>query len=52
MLLCLATKRRHKAIVKLLVNISKVDVDSQNNINPTPLSLAAKGGHEAVIRLL
>jgi ankyrin repeat protein len=39
--------------LKLLVDTGKVDVESKDSINgQTPLSWAAVGGHEAVIKLL
>ena len=39
-------------MVKLLIETGKVDVDSKDNHNQTPLSWAAKRGHEAVVKLL
>ncbi|KAH8728934.1 ankyrin repeat-containing domain protein [Phaeosphaeriaceae sp. PMI808] len=47
-----ATIRGHEAVVKLLVDTSKVDVDSKDNDGRTPLSLAAESGYEAVVKLL
>jgi ankyrin repeat protein len=39
-------------VVKLLVQAGKVDVNSKDNDGRTPLSLAAREGHEAVVKLL
>jgi ankyrin repeat protein len=42
-----------KAVVKLLIETGKVDVDSKDNYHGrTPLSWAAENGHEAVVKLL
>jgi hypothetical protein len=43
---------RHEAVVKLLVDTGKVDVDSRDNYGQTPLSLADERGREAVVKLL
>ncbi|KAH8712240.1 hypothetical protein GQ44DRAFT_598742, partial [Phaeosphaeriaceae sp. PMI808] len=40
------------AIVKLVLDTGKVDVDAKDNNGWTPLSRAAEGGHEAVVKLL
>ncbi len=43
----------HEAVVKLLLETDKVDVDSKDSeYGRTPLSWAAKNGHEAVVKLL
>jgi ankyrin repeat protein len=38
--------------VKLLLHTGNVDADSKNNDGQTPLSWAARNGHEAIIKLL
>jgi ankyrin repeat domain-containing protein 50 len=40
------------AVVKLLLETGKVDVDSKDADGQTPLSWAAEEGHEAVVKLL
>ena len=48
-----AAERGHEAVVKLLLETDKVDVDSKDNYDGrTPLSWAAERGHEAVVKLL
>ena len=47
-----AAKYGHEAIVKLLLEIEKIDVNSQNIRCETPLFRAARYGHEAVVRFL
>jgi Ankyrin repeats (3 copies)/Ankyrin repeats (many copies) len=48
-----AARGGHEAVVKLLVETGKVDVDSKVKYHGrTPLSLAAEKGHEAVVKLL
>jgi ankyrin repeat domain-containing protein 50 len=43
----------HEAVVKLLLDTGKVDVNSkEKDYSQTPLSLAAENGHEAVVKLL
>jgi hypothetical protein len=42
----------HEAVVKLLLDTSKVNVNLGNMTSRTPLSWAAGNGHEAVVRLL
>jgi ankyrin repeat protein len=42
----------NEAVVKLLLDTGKVDVDSMDTYGQTPLSRAAKSGHEAVVKLL
>jgi ankyrin repeat protein len=39
-------------VVQLLLEGADVDVNSRRMTNLTPLSLAAKNGHEAVVKLL
>lgn len=40
------------AVVKLLLDMGKVDVDSKDYSGRTPLSWATEDGHEAVMKLL
>jgi ankyrin repeat protein len=48
-----AAERGHEAVVRLLVDTGKADIDSKNSEHgQTPLSWAALRGHEAVVRLL
>ena len=49
-----AAENGHEAVVKLLLDTGKVDINGKNNSFgiPTPLSCAAKNGHEAVVKLL
>ncbi|KAI9766762.1 MAG: hypothetical protein M1839_004766 [Geoglossum umbratile] len=42
----------HEAVVKLLLETGKVDVDSKDKGGRTPLSWAARNGHQAVVKLL
>ena len=43
----------HESVVELLLATGKVDVDSKDSsYGQTPLSWAAEGGHEAVVKLL
>jgi hypothetical protein len=42
----------HEAVVKMLLAIGKVEVDSKDNNGRTPLLWATQNGHEAVVRLL
>ena len=51
-LLSWAAQRGHEAIVKLLLETGKVDVNSRGTLGQTPLSWAAERGHEAVVKLL
>ncbi|KAL6228936.1 hypothetical protein BDW75DRAFT_235566 [Aspergillus navahoensis] len=51
--LSLAAENGHKAVVKLLLDSGKVDVDCKDSeYGRTPLSLAAENGHGAVVKLL
>jgi ankyrin repeat protein len=48
-----AAARGHEAVVKLLLETGKVEVDSKDTkYGQTPLSRAAENGHEAVVKLL
>jgi hypothetical protein len=48
-----AAERGHEAVVRLLLDTGKADIDSKDkDYGRTPLSWAAEGGHEAVVRLL
>ncbi|KAK4160059.1 ankyrin repeat domain-containing protein 17 [Cladorrhinum sp. PSN259] len=49
-----AASNGHEAVVKLLLDTSKVDVDVdvKGQYGQTPLSRAAENGHEAVVKLL
>ncbi|KAI0455693.1 hypothetical protein F5B21DRAFT_178737 [Xylaria acuta] len=48
-----AAQNGHEAVVQLLLNTGKVDVDSKDNeYGQTPLSWAAENGHKAVVQLL
>ena len=43
----------HEAIIRLLVNIGKVNINSKDTkYSLTPLSWATREGHKAVVRLL
>ena len=42
----------HEAVVKMLLDTEKADVNSKDNYGWTPLSWAAKNGHEAVVKML
>jgi ankyrin repeat protein len=42
----------NEAVVKLLLEAGKADVDSKNTDGRTALSRAAENGHEAVVKLL
>jgi len=47
-----AAQNGREAIVKLLLETGKVDVDSKDSSSRTPLSWAAQNGHEAIVKLL
>ncbi|XTI93556.1 hypothetical protein V2W45_1432693 [Cenococcum geophilum] len=51
-LLSYAAERGHEAVVKLLLDTKKVDIDSKDKDGLTPLSWAANDGHESVVKLL
>ena len=44
-----AAERGHEAVVKLLLETGKVDVESKDKYGQTPLSWAAVRGHDAVV---
>ena len=47
-----AARFGHEEVVKLLLEMGKIDVDSRDSSGRTPLSWAAENGHDAVIKLL
>ncbi|KAK2933703.1 Ankyrin repeat [Fusarium oxysporum f. sp. vasinfectum] len=47
-----AAERGQEARVKLLLNSSGVDVDSEDEFGRTPLCLAVEKGHNAIVRML
>lgn len=47
-----AVNSGHEAVVKLLLDTGKVDVNLQGSKGWTPLSLAASNGNEGVVKLL
>lgn len=47
-----AAKSGHEAVVRLLLAIDGVNVNSEDSYGQTPLYLAAQNGREAVVRLL
>ena len=52
-LLIYAAENGHEAMVKQLLNIGHVDIDSKDTKSGrTPLAWAAANGHEAVVQLL
>lgn len=42
----------HEAVVNLLLETGRANVEAKDNFGDTPLSLAARNGHEAVVQLL
>ena len=50
--LYIAAKVNHLGIVKLLVEKYKVDVNEQRVRNTTPVQVASKGGHVAIVKYL
>ena len=50
--LWLASKNGHDAVVKLLLETGKANVDLKDTHGWTPLLLASENGHEAVVKLL
>jgi ankyrin repeat protein len=47
-----AAENGYEAVVKLLLETGKVDVNLKDSSRRTPLSWAAENGHEAVVKLL
>jgi ankyrin repeat protein len=48
-----AAQNEHNAVVKMLLNFEKVDIDSKDSTySRTPLSWAAQNGHDAAVKLL
>jgi ankyrin repeat protein len=47
-----ASQSGNEAVVKLLLDTGKVDIDSEDGDYRTPLSWAAQSGHEAIVKLL
>ncbi|OBS15283.1 hypothetical protein FPOA_13874 [Fusarium poae] len=47
-----AARNGSEAMVKMLLDTGKVDVDAKDKNGQTPLSLAAENGHEAVVKML
>ncbi|KAK4248955.1 hypothetical protein C7999DRAFT_39939 [Corynascus novoguineensis] len=47
-----AARNGHEAVVKMLLDTGKVNVDSKDIYGQTPLSCAAKNRHEAVVKML
>jgi ankyrin repeat protein len=52
MLVAAENENGHEAIVKLLLDIGKAEVDSKDQYGQMPLSRAAENGHDAVVKLL
>jgi ankyrin repeat protein len=48
----MAAKNGHEAVVKLLLETGKVDIDSKDCYGQTPLWIAAENGHKAIVKLL
>ena len=51
-LLSWAAQGGHEAIVRLLLETGKIDIDSKDKLGQTPLWWAVQEGHEAVVKLL
>jgi ankyrin repeat protein len=47
-----AARNGHEAVVRLLLENGKVNVESKDGYGQTLLSVAAENGHEAVVQLL
>lgn len=47
-----AAQNGHGAVVKLLVNMKGIDVNSMSRDGYSPLAWAAQNGHEKVVQLL
>jgi hypothetical protein len=47
-----AARNGSEAMVKMLLDTGKVDVDAKDKNGQTPLSLAAENGHKAVAKML
>ncbi|KAL8366631.1 hypothetical protein RB595_010476 [Gaeumannomyces hyphopodioides] len=47
-----AAEKGHQAVIQLLLDTGKAEVDSKDKYRRTPLSWAARNGHEAVAKLL
>ena len=50
--LSLAAAEGHEAVVKLLIDTGKADIDFEDSLSETPLALAAAEGHKNVVKLL
>jgi hypothetical protein len=50
--LSLAAEKGYEAVVQLILETSRANVDSPDTFNRTPLSLAAERGYEGVVKLL
>ena len=47
-----AAEQGHDAVVRLLPETGKVDVESKDDYGRTPLLLAAEKGYDAVVKLI
>ena len=47
-----AAMKGHEAVVKLLLETGKADVESKDGCGQTPLSWAKKNGHKRTVSLL
>jgi ankyrin repeat protein len=50
--LSVAAGKGHAAVVKLLLEIGKANIDLKDSYGRTPLSRAAEKGYEAVVKLM
>ncbi|KAK3946709.1 hypothetical protein QBC32DRAFT_225629, partial [Pseudoneurospora amorphoporcata] len=48
----IAAEKGYKAVVKLLLDIGKVDADAQDRKGRTALHMTAEDGHKTVVNLL